>query len=481
MVHKSLLGIFWSFVDRISGQLISFVIGIVLARLLTPNYYGLIGILTIFINLSNVFIESGFSNALIRKLDRSDYDLATAFYFNIAIGLIAYFILFIISPYISGYFNSHILCDLLRIVGLSVLFNSLCIVQNAIITADLNTKLLTKINIFSQLPMGGVAIVLAYNNFGVYSLAIQFVGGSLLRTILYWWYAKWFPTVGFKKKSFDYLWGFGSKLVAANLIGTVFNEIYSVVIGKCVGKQELGYYAKARSLSVQPDTICTGIIQKVTVPIFSFIQNDKFQLLTEYRKYTRMILCLMSPLSIFLIVCGKPLILVLWGEQWEGAVMLFQLLVFAGLWSPISTLNLTLLQVLNRTGFMLRLEFFKKFFSILIIAISIPGGIVGIVVGQIFIAIIADVINMRASKLLINYEYSSQIKDILFYLLPALGIGGITMYITLYIETAWISIVLSCGIIYSLYLLYLYLMRDIAYFYFINICSKIYNRYVQKK
>lgn len=130
---------------------------------------------------------------------------------------------------------------------------------------------------------------------------------------------------------------------------------------------------------------------------------------------------------------------------------------------------------------MLRLEFFKKFFSILIIAISIPGGIVGIVVGQIFIAIIADVINMRASKLLINYEYSSQIKDILFYLLPALGIGGITMYITLYIETAWISIVLSCGIIYSLYLLYLYLMRDIAYFYFINICSKIYNRYVQKK
>lgn len=345
----------------------------------------------------------------------------------------------------------------------------------------MNIKLLTKINIFSQLPMGGVAIILAYNNFGVYSLAIQFVGGSLLRTILYWWYAKWFPTVGFKKKSFDYLWGFGSKLVAANLIGTIFNEIYSVVIGKCVGKQELGYYAKARSLSVQPDTICTGIIQKVTVPIFSFIQNDKLQLLNEYRKYTRIILCIMAPLSIFLIVCGKPLVLILWGEQWEGAAILFQLLVFVGLWSPISTLNLTLLQVLNKTDFMLKLEFFKKIFSILIIAFSIPGGMVGIVIGQIIIAIIADMINMRASKLLINYEYSNQVKDILFYLLPALGIGGIAMYVTWYIETGWISILLSCGIICSLYLLYLYLMRDIAYSYLYNICSKIYSRYVQKK
>ena len=221
--NRQFWGVIWSLFDRLGAQFVTFIIGIVLARLLTPADYGLVGIIAIFIAVSNVLIEGGFSNALIRKLDRTESDLSTAFYFNVVVGIFLYVLLFFLAPFIATYFEDPLLIPLLRIIGLNVFFNSLCIVQNAILTAELNIKLQTLISLCSQIPMGIIAIYLAYKGFGVYALAIQSVGYTFIKTILFWCFARWRPITGFSKDSFNYLLSFGSKLVGANLIGTVFN------------------------------------------------------------------------------------------------------------------------------------------------------------------------------------------------------------------------------------------------------------------
>ena len=458
--NRQFWGVIWSLFDRLGAQFVTFIIGIVLARLLTPADYGLVGIIAIFIAVSNVLIEGGFSNALIRKLDRTESDLSTAFYFNVVVGIFLYVLLFFLAPFIATYFEDPLLIPLLRIIGLNVFFNSLCIVQNAILTAELNIKLQTLISLCSQIPMGIIAIYLAYKGFGVYALAIQSVGYTFIKTILFWCFARWRPITGFSKDSFNYLLSFGSKLVGANLIGTVFNEIYSIVIGKCIGKQELGYYTKARSLASQPDMICAGVIQKVTLPVLANVQDDKYTLLLVYRKYIKMIMCLMAPLASFLILAAKPIVIFLWTDKWSESIFLFQMLVFAGLWSPVSYLNLCLLQVLNRTGYILKLEFIKKPISLIIILISVQGGIIGIVVGQILIAVIADTINMSISKQLLAYTYRLQFSDILRYMFFAFVAGLIGYFITILFSNLALIILFSFVAVSVVYTLLLYLFRD---------------------
>lgn len=456
-------GVVWSLLDKIGAQIVAFIIGVILARLLEPLDYGLIGVLSIFIAMSNVLIEGGFSNALIRKLDRTEWDLSTAFYFNVVLGIVLYLFLFIIAPYVSVFFNEPTLTSLLRIIGLNVLFNSLCIVQNAILTAQLNIRIQTFISLGAQIPIGIIAIFLAYKGFGVYALAFQSVGFTVIKTFLYWLFTNWKPVTGFSRNSFNYLFTYGSKLVGANLIGAVFNELYSVVIGKYIGKQDLGFYTKAKSLASQPDTVCAGVVQKVTIPVFADVQNDKSLLLSMYRRYVRSVMCLMAPISFFLIFNARPIVLFLWTEKWSDSIILFQLLAFAGLWSPISYLNLSLLQVINRTDFLLKLEFIKKPISLIIIVISIRWGILGVVIGQVLIAIIADGINLVASKSFIKYSYYEQFDDVFRYIIYAIVSGTISFILMKDELNLALHLFVFFILFFLIYMSFLVLFRDIVF------------------
>lgn len=309
------LAVIWSLLERLSSQAVSFVIGVVLARLLTPNEYGIVGLTTIFISLSNTFVDAGFANGLIRKIDRTEKDLSTAFYFNIAIGIVAYGILWLCSPIIANFFNEPILIPLVKIIGLSVLLNSLCVVQSAILTANLNIRLQTIINLCGQIPAGLIAILLAYRGWGVYALALQTVLAAFIRTTLLWIFAKWRPHEKFSKESFSYLFGFGSKLLGANLIGTVFNEIYSVLIGKFFTKADLGYFSKANGLSNNFNSVASGIVQKVALPVLSRHQNDKVQLQENFREIMRLLVMIIAPLSAFLCFSGRDIIVFLWTDK----------------------------------------------------------------------------------------------------------------------------------------------------------------------
>ncbi len=426
-MRKSYLATIWSVLDRVWSQIVGLFIGIVLARLLTPEDYGLVGISTIFITFSNVFIEAGFSNALIRKLDRTQTDYSTAFHFNVIMGVVMYLVLYISSPFIADYFEDQQLVLLTRIVSITVILNSLCIVQNAILTAELRMKEQAFINIASQIPSGLVAIYLAYRGLGVYSLVVFSVLSAFIRTLMFWIVAKWLPTMEFSKESMSYLWGFGSKLIGANFLGTVFNEIYSVLIGKYVGKSDLGLYSKGRSLSTQTDNICNGVVQKVAIPLLSKYQGDTILLKEKYRDLTMMITCVMTLVSGILIVVARPLILLIWGEKWVETVPIFQILLLCNIVSNVQYLTLIILQIVNHTEYTLKLEFIKKPVYLLVILLLLQFGLYGLLAAMFIVSLISTIVNMSAPSKYIGYTYIEQIKDVSKYLV-AWVIGSVVVF-----------------------------------------------------
>lgn len=448
-MQNNVWAVFWSFIDKVSYQLVTLVVGIALARLLSPADFGLIGMLTIFINISNVFIESGFSNALIRKLDVTEWDYSTAFYVNVGIGIVAYIILLIISPWVADFFNVSILTKLLCLIGINVLLNSLCIVQNAILTSKLKIRIQTLINIGSQLPMGCIAIGMAYYGCGVWALAIQSVGYTLVRTILFWYFAEWRPKSGISKQSFSYLFHFGSKLVCANLLGTFFNEIYSFIIGRHLGGVSLGLYTNARRLGEQPSNLFSNMISKVGIPLLSQHQDSSSDLLDYYRRIIEWISFIMFPVMFLLILIAKPLILLLCGVQWEDCIPLFQILCLGFVWQPLGSVNLSLLQVVNRTGTLLKLDVYKKGLLIIILLISIRHGILGIVVGKALYDALGTFVNLSAARSILSYSYKQQIIDISKYLIVALLSMLIVGYLIWKLE---IGIILTISVFSLLYL-----------------------------
>lgn len=420
----------WSFLERISTQVVGFVIGIVLARLLTPYDYGVVGLITIFIALSNVFIDSGFANGLIRKTDRTEKDLSTAFYFNVIVGLLAYGILFLCSPLIAGYFDEPLLVPLVKIAGLNVLLNSLCIVQTALLTANLNIRLQTIINVCAQLPAGIIAIVLAYCGLGVYALALQTVISTGLKVVMLWYFAKWRPKERFDKASFKYLWGFGSRLLGANLIGTFFNQIYSVLIGKYIGKDELGYFSKSSHLNSNVDSVSTGVIQKVALPVLAKYQENVDDLCKKFREIMRLLVMIEAPLSAFFCFSANDIVILLWTEKWIQSAVLFQLLIVGTMFNPIGQLSLSLMQVVGRTGLILKLEFPKKMVYCIYIAIGFMYGVVGLVIAHVFINLTGALINMWATKKILPYGYITQLIDLGKYMVIAYSLAWIVSLAT---------------------------------------------------
>lgn len=467
------IAVIWSLLERLSSQVVSFCIGVVLARLLTPNEYGIVGLTTIFISLSDTFIDSGFANGLIRKIDRTEKDLATAFYFNVAVGVVAYIALWFCSPLIANFFNEPLLIPLVKIVGLSVLLHSLCIVQTAILTAKLNIRLQTIINLSGQIPAGLIAIALAYNGWGVYALALQTVISATIRTALLWIFAKWRPHERFSKESFKYLFGFGSKLLGANLIGTVFNEIYSVLIGKFFTKADLGFFSKANGLKNNVNSVSSGIVQKVALPVLSKYQNDIPSLRDHFREVMRLLIMIIAPLSAFLCFSGYDIIIFLWTDKWEPAVLFFQILVAGAMWNPIGQLSLSLLQVVNRTDVILKLEFPKKASYVVLIAIGIQYGVIGLAVAQFFINFVGNLMNLHPTKKILQYSYLLQLLDLVKYMIVAFPLAWV-IRLPIQTEIPLLNIGLSLLLFMPAYCIALFIIRDsVALKYFGKIKSKL--------
>lgn len=410
--RKTVSGVIWSGIERFSVQGVQFLIMIIMARLLTPKDYGLVGMLTIFIAIAQTLIDSGFSQALIRKQNRTETDNSTVFYFNIIVGLFIYLIFYLTAPVVADFYQTPLLTSIMRVMSLGVIFNSLAVVQRALLTIRIDFKTQAKASLIAAISSGITGIIMAYKGFGVWSIVTQQLTNLGLNTLLLWIFAKWHPKEKFSKNSFRELFTFGSKLLASGLLDTLYKNIYLIVIGKLFTASKLGYYTRAQQFSDFPSSNLTGILQRVTYPVLCTIQDDKEKLTHAYRKFLRISAFIIFPLMVGLSAIAEPFILLLLKEQWHFAATILQIICFAAMWYPIHAINLNLLQVEGRSDLFLKLEVIKKIVGIIILCITIPLGLIAMCYGQIASSLIALAINTYYTGKLINVGFICQMKDL---------------------------------------------------------------------
>ena len=316
--NKTVNGVFWSSVDRFSTQGIQFVFNILIARILLPEDYGVVAMLNIFLAVCRTFIDSGFSTALIRKIDRTETDFCTVFYFNIAVSVFFYLLLWVASPYIAGFYDIPLLEDITKVVSLTLVLSSLSGVHRAKLSIEIDFKSRAYISVFVALLTGGLGLWMANNGYGVWALVIQSVVSSLLTSILLWLTVRWIPKLIFSWKSFREMFSFGSRLLASSLLDTVYNNVYTLVIGKFFSASSLGVYSKADGLAQFPSSNITGVLQGVTFPVLSSIQNEDDRLASAYKRFLRLSAFVVFPLMIGLAAVADPFIRLLLTDKWEG-------------------------------------------------------------------------------------------------------------------------------------------------------------------
>lgn len=424
--QKTISGLLWSFIDNFSKLGLTFVIGIILARLLDPREFGLIGMITIFIALSQSLVDSGFTQALIRKKDCTQADYSTVFYFNLFIGIILYTVLFFSAGAISRFFDEPQLLLIVQVVGLSIIVNAFTIVQRARLTKAINFKLQTKISIIASLSSGIIGIMMAYSGYGVWSLVFKTLLGFTITSFLLWIWNKWKPSFEFSRNSFKEMFSFGYKLLISGLIDTAYQNIYLLVIGKYFSAAELGFYTRADQFSNLPSKNITSVIQRVSYPVLAEIQHDIPRLKTAYQKIIKSTMLITFVSMIILAAVAKPLVLTLVGEKWLPSVIYLQLLSFGGMLYPLHAVNLNMLNVQGRSDLFLRLEIIKKILAIPVIVVGVLLGIKAMIVGMIIISMIAFFLNSYYSGQHIGYSSMQQLKDILPSFILAIFIGSIT-------------------------------------------------------
>lgn len=412
---KTVYGFFWSFTDLMSKYGIQFVVQIFLARLLSPRDFGLIGMMTVIIVISQTIVDSGFGSALIREKYSSQEDYSTVFHFNLIISVLLYLILYYIANDISVFFKEPKLIQILRILSLVIIVNAFGLIQRIVLIKKMDFKTQTKISIISSFISGVLAIVLAKLGFGVWSLVYQNLFMQLLQSSLLIWSNRWFPSMVFSMTSFKKMFGFGWKLLISGLVNTIYQNIYYVIIGRSFSAIELGYYTnsqKLRDLAAQSMTVS---IQKVSYPVLSSIKDDESRLKLGYRKLIKNSVFITFPIMIGLSTIATQLINVLFGISWTKSIPYFQVLCFAGMLFPLQAINLNILKVKGRSDLFLKVEIIKKVVGIILIAIVLLNklGVVGLLVVAVINSYISYFINSFYSSYLLNYSTLEQLIDIL--------------------------------------------------------------------
>jgi teichuronic acid exporter len=410
-------------VDNFASQGISFIVGVILARILDPKEFGLIGMITIFISVSQTFINSAFSEALVRKKDCTQADYSTVFYYNFLVGLLLFCLLYLTSPAISSFFKEPSLKSLVRVLSLVLILNALTVIQNTIIKKHVDFKLLARISILSSTGSGIFAIILAYKGFGVWSLVALTLMREGLRSLFLWLWNRWRPALIFSKKSFFELFGFGSKLLLSGLIDTIYNNVYFPIIGRYFSATELGFYTRANSFSTVPSTSINSVVTRVTYPVLAQLQDNKALLREAYRRIIKSVMLITFPLMLGLAAVSEPTVLALIGEKWRPSIIYLQLLCFANMLFPLHALNLSILEVVGRSDLFLKLEIIKKTLAIPAIIFGLLFGIKILIAGMIVNTFIAYYINSYWSGKFINYSIQQQIKDIMPSFLLAAGMS----------------------------------------------------------
>ena len=448
---KTVKGVAWSGIDNLAQFGVTFLVSIVLARLLSPDDYGLIGIITIFTAVCTVIINGGFTTALIRKKDATDDDYNTAFIVNLVLSLLLYAVIFLCSPLIADFFRREELVALTQVSSLGMVVGALALVQQTRLTKRIDFKTQAKITLVASVCSGVVGITMAVIGFGVWALVGQTLSSQMLRTVLLWFYNKWVPQFKFSKTSFHELFGFGWKMMLSGLLDTVWKELYQVVVGKFYTPATLGQYTRAKQFSSLFSSNLTSVIQRVTYPVLSNIQDDKERMVSAYRRIIKVTMFVTAICMFFLGAISEPLLYCLIGPKWHEAAVYLPLICITGSTYPLHAINLNMLQVQGRSDLFLGLEVIKKIIGIAPLSVCIFYGILPMLYTGFLTTVIAYFLNSYYSGKFLGYSSWMQIKDIA----PSYGLAALvalSVFFLKYLPVSYwivlpIQIILGCAVL----------------------------------
>lgn len=428
---QAISGIIWTFSQQFGTQLISFGVGIVLARILLPSDFGTIAMFGILMGIATTLVDSGMTSSLIRSKEVDDSDLSTIFWFNLVVSCLAYLIIYFCAPLVAKFYEVEILTPIIRIYSIILIINALVAVQRTRFIKDMDFKTSFKIQLPSLIIGGSLGVLMAYLGWGIWTLVYYPIIQTSISTIQYWFYSKWRPSFVFDREKFKYHFNYGYKLTLSGLLDITFQNIYIVIIGKVFSLAQLGYYNRALSLRQLPVSNLSAALNKVTFPLFAKISDNDGKLKEVYQKLMRVVVFIIAPVLCLLMVVAEPLIRFLLTEKWLPAVPYFQILALAGILYPIHSYNLNVLKVKGRTDLFLKLEVWKRVLVICTVLISIQFGMIGLLWGQVFTSVLAFFINTYYTGKLINYGSFQQIADLLPTFILSGGVALILYFVDL--------------------------------------------------
>ena len=419
MKQKVLSGLFWRYGERICAQGVSFIVGIILARLLSPDDYGMLSLLTVFITITNTIITCGFGTALVRKKGADEKDFSTVFYFNTALSVIAYIILFFVAPLIADFYKMPAMIPAFRVLALSLVIGAVNTIQHAYVQKSMRFKNFFFSTIVGTIISAVVGITMAYKGFGVWALIAQHLTNQVIDTLVLWFTVKWRPMLVFSVERLKDLFGFGSRMLVSSILDTVYKNMYSLIIGKFYDAKSVGFYNRGKQWPHLVINNIDGSINQVLLPAYAEVQEDKKALKAMMRRAITLSTYLIFPAMVGLAAVAKPLTLLVIGEKWLPSVPFIQFCCFTyALW-PIHTANLQAIKAVGRSDLFLRLEIIKKCIGITLLVVSIPFGLYAMMFGSCISSVFSSFLNASPNKKLFNYSYFEQIKD----LLPTIGIS----------------------------------------------------------
>ena len=436
--NKTIKGTAWSAIDNVTQMGVSFLVSIVLARLLSPDDYGLIGIINIFTVVCTAIINGGFSSALIRKKDITDDDYNTSFIVNLGLSLVLYALIFIASPLIADFFGREELVNLTRVSSFTMIIGALAIVQQTRLTKRIDFKTQTKITLMASVSSGVIGITMALLDFGVWALVAQMLTAQVLRTVLLWIYNHWIPSLRFNKQSFHDLFGFGWKMMVSAILDSIWTQLYQVVVGKFYNASTLGQYTRANHFSQMFSSNLTNVIQRVTYPVLSEIQDDKDRMIAAYRRVIKTTMFITFSLMYALGAVSEPLLYCLIGEKWHEAATYLPLICFVGAFYPLHAINLNMLMVQGRSDLFLRLEIVKKIIGIVPLAIGAFVGIFPMLYASIITSLICYFLNSHYPGKLLGYTSWMQLKDISMSFVVTISMAAIVYFLKYLLLSYWL-------------------------------------------
>ena len=420
---KALGAAAWSTLEQLSSQGVRFVVGVVLARLLLPAEFGLLGMLAVFLTVAQVFVNCGFGSALIQKQDCSRLDESSVFFFNVLIGLVCACALWGGAPLVANFYRQPQLVLLTRLMAADVLINSFALVQTMLLTRDMDFKTQLKVSLIANLISGIGAIAMAWRGAGVLSLVAQILVGDSLRVVLLWWHLDWRPLARFSLASLRRLFPFSSRLLASGLLDAIFQNLYSMIIGRLFAPATLGFYTRARQVQQLPATNLGIIVSRVSFPLFCNLQADRPSLKAATRKTLVLIAMLSFPLMAGLACVAAPLVRVLFTDKWLPCAGLLQIFCVTGAVYPLHVIHLSVLMALGRSELFLRLEIIKKLLTLSAIALTFHFGLKALVLGEAGLSLVCYFINAQFSVKLLGYTWKEQLQDLAPYLALSAAMG----------------------------------------------------------